>query len=318
MTVPNRIVLIARGRYDEAAANADVYPGMILQQQAADLSVKAHPNAGGAGPLLICQEDALQGGDITQKIASGNVVPFRRVARGDEYLCLLQLGQNVANQAALMSAGDGTLIVNPGTKLLEILTGSTTISSITVATTFSNSTYAFAANFLQVGDVIHVRGKAVVEAQNSTNTNTIQILLGTDTIANSGAWAIAANGYVNFDVYITVRTLGNATVGTIVASGSMAGASSAGVGAASITMVVSLASTNLDTTVAETLKVTCFQSASSAGNSTSLEELQVDLNRTNGLNTILIAQEAINNATASSISVGGGSASAAFIRCIVP
>jgi hypothetical protein len=192
VVTPNRIKLISHGRYDEAPASADVWPGMVLQNNAA-LAVAPLATVGGKPPLMVVIEDALQGGDITQKIASGNVVPFTRPVSGDLLLMLLQNGQNVASNVPLMSAGDGTLIANPGAVLSEIVAPSAVITNTAVETVFSNGSYAIPANLLAVGDVVHIRAKAFCVAVAAAATQRVRMYLGATAIADSTALALVAN-----------------------------------------------------------------------------------------------------------------------------
>lgn len=311
MVTPNRIVLIARGRYDEAPANATVYPGMFLSSDSASAVGPAN-TLGAGGQLLVATENALAGGDITQPAAlSGNVCPFYRPARGDLFLMLLQLGQNVPAQTPLMSAGDGTLIINPGVDVYEITAPSSPNSNSTATLTFSNGSYTIPANTLVAGDVLRISGQATVTAQNSTNTHTVVVSIGSDSLASTGAVQMAAADTAKFDISVTLRTVGAS--GTIYPTGSIFAGSS------TITQGTIGPSASLDTTVAEPIKVTSAASAASTGNSIRLDVFQIDLIHQTGSNTIVYSAEAINNSVASSsISIGGGSDSAAFIRCLIP
>lgn len=318
---PNRICLISYGRHDEAPIATVVYPGMLALLNSSNQLIP-HNVPGGGGQLLVVEEDALRGGDITQQLVATNnpAGPFRRAAKGDEYLMLLQYGQNVAAQTALMSAGDGTLIANPGSLLANITAPSAVITNVGTETAFSNGSYTFPANILQVGDVVHVRAKAVCVAQNSTNTHRVRLYIGATpvTIADSTALALQAADYVLIDLYLTVRTI--TATGTIVASGFMTYTIAGTVTDTSLTDV----SATLDSTIAEPLVIKSLASATSSGNQIRLDEFRVDLNRPGGLNTMVYAAESINN------SVGAGSSpmsgfnslvpagAASFIRVLVP
>lgn len=310
---PNTISLITRGRYDEAVSTAALYPGMVLQPDGSG-SITFHSVVGGGGELMVAQENALIGGDITQTLPAGRTTPFRRPAKGDKMNMLLQLGQSVTAGDELMSAGDGTLTINLGEDIHVNTAASSNITNASTFTTFSNGSYTFPANSLKVGDLLHITAKATVTGQNSTNTHTVQVLLGSDTLANSGALLLAPNDIVNLNMYVTVRTIGNSTVGTITGSGTLFGGTP---GTSTTTFNVNLASTNLDTTVAEILAVQAKASAASTGNIIRLDQFSIANEAVGGLETLVIADEDIDNSSSSSISVGAGSDSAAFIRCIV-
>lgn len=311
---PQKVVLISRGRHDEAILGADCYPGMAGLLNSSN-QVIPHNVPGGGGPLLVLKEDALQGLDITQKLPQGtspyNVAPFQRAAKGDLLTMLLQNGQNVAAQTSLMSAGDGTLIANPGNPVYQITTPSSVITNTATETAFSNGSYTIPANFLQVGDRIHIRAKAFLIAVNSTNTHRVRLYIGATpvTLADSTALALIANDVVIFDIFVTVRAITSS--GTIIADGTVAYS----VSGTFTSTTTTLASTTLDSTVAETIVIKSLASAASAGNQIRLDEFQINFDRDAGLNTLVVSQEAINNSSGTGTS---GFNSAALIRCMVP
>lgn len=302
---PNKIALITRGRYDEATAGGNIYPGMLLQNNGSE-QVIAHSVIGGP-PLptvMVAEENALAGGDITQKSASsGEATPHRLAAKGDLLLMLLQNGQNVSANTPLISGGDGTLIASPGTELYNIVAPSTTITNTNTETVFSNGTYTFPANFLQVGDVIRVRAKVFCIAENSTNTHRIRMYLGSTTLADSTALQLAASDVVIIDLVLVVRTIGAS--GTFIADGVVTDSVSATFAQAPFTV----ASTTVDTTATEALTIKSLASAASTGNQIRLDEFTVRVDR--GQSSFLIAAEAINNSGGTGTS---GFNSAAFIR----
>ena len=310
MTIPNRIVLISHGRHDELPGNGTgpYYPGMLGAVNSSS-QIIAHNVAGGGGPLMVIKEDALAGLDITQHLGVSDAIPFQRPARGDLLLMLLQNGQNVAAQTPLMSAGDGTLmaaLVNP---IYQITAASTGITNTATPTTFSNGTYTFPANVLQAGDVIHITGKAVVSAQNSTNTHDVKVLIGATTLADCGASALAAGNFAEFDITMTVRTVGSG--GTFVADV----ITTVNPGGTETATTSTVASTTINTTVTEAVTVTSTASAASTGNIIALQEFQISLARNGGLNVIGNSAEAVNNSGGTGTS---GFNTAAFIRVQIP
>jgi hypothetical protein len=313
MVTPNRIALITHGRYDEAVAGADIYPGMSLIRKS-DGKVYPCNLQGSEMELMVALEDALQGLDITQKLASGNVVPFMRPTRGDLFLMLLQAGQGpLLNEAPLQNAGDGTLIAGPAPGALQvlyqILAASANLSALAAETVFSNGTYTIPANFLLAGDVLHIRGKAVVSAQNSTNTHKFKCYVGSTTLADTGAVAMTAADFGSFDIWMTIRAIG--------ASGKFVAdvVTVTTISATATELTTTVASTTIDTTVTEAITVKATQSANSAGNVCALQEFEIDLQRPGGQNMIVVSQEAADNSGSTGTS---GFNTAMFIRCMVP
>lgn len=311
--VPNRIVLKSRGHYNEKKAGAKLWPGQHLIENSAG-SLIPHNVAGGASIVRVCQENALVGDTVLDPFTSGeDGVPVREPVSGDRLLMLLQNGQNVAIGDQLMSAGDGTLMVNPGPVLNSIQAASATLTALAAETVFSNGTYTLPANFLKVGDILKIRTKAVVIAQNSTNTHTIKVYVGSTALANSGALALAAGEYSIIDIVLTVRTIGAS--GTIIADGIMA----SNPGATPAVVGFTLASTTLDTTAAAAFTVKATQSANSAGNQVRLDEYSITLVRDGGLVTIATADEALDNSAGSGTTeyVGDAIEDADFIRVTI-
>lgn len=312
VTAAHRIALITRGRYDEFPASADVYPGMLLQQNSS-LQVAAHAVVGGGGPILVCQEDALSGGSAPTKIASGSIAPVRWAARGDKLSLLLKSGQSITQGATLMSGGDGSVVAGSLNQILkQILAASTTITNTASETAFDNSTVTIAANTLQAGDVIHIRAKAIVSAENSTNTHRIRVYINSQAIADSGAIALAAAEYYEVDLYLLVRSIGatgkivvDGFYGQIVATTGSAGA-------------LNLASTTLDTTAAATLTVKSLASAASTGNVIALQQYEVDIQRAGGNNIMAYAAETVDNSANAGSTPMSDFTNAAFIRAWMP
>lgn len=306
---PNRIVLIGKGRYDEAKTSAVCYPGQIIKL-AANGTMAAHATVGRVGRLLVVTENVLdRGGSIRTSIPSGLFAPYYIPAKGDKLLLLLRTGENVVAGQGLCSNGDGSLKSCPdGVELLsQILAASSNITNVTADTAFSNGTYSIPANFLAAGDRLRIRGKAVVSAQNSTNTHRVRMYLGSTAVADSGAVALAANEYAQFDATITVRSIG--ATGSLIASG-VVGSNPAGVQGV---QNINLAATAFDTTAAIAVTVKSTASAQSTGNVIALQEFSVELLRANGDDVVVYADEAIDN------SLGGEEfGDAAFIRVAVP
>lgn len=306
---PNRIVLIARGRYDEAPLDAPAYPGMLMLEQA-DGGIIPHNIAGGNSPLNVLIEDAFRGADITQILNTNDAAPFYRAARGDKFLMLLQNGQNVARRTPLVSAGDGTLVAGVGNAIYEIEAASTTVTNTVTETTFSNGSFVIPANSLNVGDRLNIRVKVFAIAENSTNTHDFKLYFGATVIADTTALQFAANDVAIIEMNVTIRTIGAS--GTFIADGQIERSV-----AGTFTVVpVTVASTAVDTTATQTVKVTTTASAASAGNQVRLDEMDItDARAIGGSVPLVYADEAINNSGGTGTS---GFNTAAFIRCFVP
>jgi hypothetical protein len=293
--IPNRIALISRGRHEEYPANSgNVYPGHLLYEVPATspLAVDPHNVVGGGGPVLVAEEDALQGGTNATAYVINSPVSVRVCAKGDKMLLRLTTGQSVTAGQPLMSNGDGTVTLNAGNVLYEITAPSTVITNLGTETAFSNGSYAIPANTLQVGDVIRVQFKVFCIAENSTNTHRIRLYLGASpiTLADSTALQLAAGDVVICDLNITVRSI--TASGTIVADGFL----SYSVSGTFTDTGITVASTTLDSTVAETLVIKSLASATSTGNQIRLDEFRVSLAGASGPQaTVAVAQEAVNN-----------------------
>lgn len=305
--IPNKIVLIGDGgRHEEGVAGSALYPGQLVKKNSSG-NIVVHDVQGGPALLRVIKEDSLKANTVLQALTSGDVVPYHVAAKGNKLLMLLKNGQNVAIGEPLMSAGDGTLITNPGEQLANIVAPSTTITNTNVETTFSNGSYAIGANTLAVGDKIRIRWKALCLGQNSTDTHRVRLYIGSTTLQDTTALALDPNDWVAGDLTLTIRTIGAS--GTFIATGYMTT-----VVATVVTVTnVTVASTTLDTTAAATIAVKSLASATSAGNQIRLDEFSVDLMRDAGLVPLVHADEAIDNSGGTGTSVGN----AALIRVLV-
>lgn len=297
---PNTIRLITHGRYDEAVAGADTYPGYILARQS-NGKVIPHNVAGGGGPLMVQIEDALSGGIITTKCASGNICRYYFPTKGDMLLFLIANGQNVTEGDLLMSNGDGTLVefnASPGgEKLYEILTPSTTITNVGTETAFSNGTYTIPANFFAVGDVYRMHFEAFCIAENSTNTHRVRVYIGAGptTLADTTAVQLAANDVVVIDITMTIRTITSS--GTFVADGVVRYS----ISGTYTTTPFTVASTVIDSTLSQAVVIKSLASATNAGNQIRLDQMLIELDRA-GLPTeypLVQAADTLNNTSGS-------------------
>ena len=108
MANPNKIKLKSKVDLDkEIVAAAVITPGMILERTTAD-KVQAHSTAGGnCRPIMVAQEDALQGRGIGDNYAADDQVQVWCPMPGEEGYVILKDGESVDEGDYLESAGDG-------------------------------------------------------------------------------------------------------------------------------------------------------------------------------------------------------------------
>ncbi len=194
---------------------------------------------------------------------------------------------------ALISNGDGTLIKSPQQNqvLYDNVAASTAVSNTVSTEQDFDKTYSLPANTLKVGDVIRIKGWAVVSAEASTDTLTLKLYLGTVTLLTTAAVNSAVGDVVWFDATVIVRTIG--TGGTIVAAGLDAN----GPPASATAKPFFAPSSTLDTTIASVIKASATWSATTATNTVALQGLTVEISRAagNGQGVLAIADEALDN-----------------------
>lgn len=144
---------------------------------------------------------------------------------------------------------------------------STAVSNTTTATKFDKS-YTFAANTLQAGDVIRVTAEAFASATNSTDTLTLELMIGSTVVASTGAIDVANSDSFTFMSDIVIRTIGAS--GTLVATTVVNTAT----GNATFKSII-LGSTAVDTTATQQVAVRATWSVASASNSVRLDVLDI-------------------------------------------
>ncbi len=134
---PSTIILkINEGtRYEEARAAGAIKPGHLIMKDA-NGAVVVHATAGGNTALLIATEEinVLQGKTKDDAFASGDLVSYRPLSKGDEVQ--VWLADNIAATAGgkLESNGDGTFrLLAAGTALMEIVETLTTVGGAAAA-----------------------------------------------------------------------------------------------------------------------------------------------------------------------------------------
>jgi hypothetical protein len=153
------------------------------------------------------------------------------------------------------------------------LAASTAVTTTTAETTLDKSSYTIKGNTLRPGDVLRVRGQVIATATNSTDTLTLKLYLGATAVLATAAVDVANNDIGFFDVDMQVRTVGAG--GTFVAAGNEA----LGTPGTATSKPGNLASTSIDTTADQTVKMTATWSTNNAGNSCRSDVFDVQLLR---------------------------------------
>lgn len=281
MTTANKVSLKSRGGlvYEEAkAAVGTIRPGHVVALNASGELVLG-PSYLGNVEKMFALEDTLRGSNdlggrnLWDAYDAGDRIPYCIAKRGDEIASRLAIGQNVAVNDTLISFGDGTVVRAAGTIPAANLTYTTVAASATITNTATetdfNQTAVIAANTLKAGDLIRVQAHAVCSATNGTDTLTVKLKIGSTVIASTGALDVANGDVVLVDALLVVRTIGAS--GTFVASGII----NIGVPGTATTKVFNLASTAIDTTVNQTIKLTGQWSAVSSGDVVALQSFVV-------------------------------------------
>lgn len=158
---------------------------------------------------------------------------------------------------------------------------STAVTAVTAETAFDTN-YSIPANTLKAGTLVKIRYQGIATATNSTDTLAIKLYLATDTTAGAivGTTLIshAATDVANNDVFqgeyqLLIRTVGSS--GTMVGCGTYKSVPAAE-GTATYKDDI-LASTTVNTTVAQIVAVTATWSTNNAGNSCRLDVLSVEI-----------------------------------------
>jgi len=168
---------------------------------------------------------------------------------------------------------------------------SAAVTTTAVATKFDKS-YTFPVNSLYAGDVIRVVAEAIATATNSTDTLTLELMIGSTVIASTGAIDVANNDSFLFQSDITIRTSGAS--GTLVATTNVNTAT----GNATFKSII-LGSTAIDTTATQQVAVRATWSSNNAGNSCRLDVFNISR-----LNTAGVGLKA---GTAMAVAAGGSS-----------
>lgn len=303
MSTKNRICLdneLRTNYVEKKVLGAGIKPGHLLSINTSDeVSLLG---TGNTGLILIALENWLLGGvpwGATGGIMDAYVVGDQCLTmiprRGERYNVRVPASAvAILKNQILVPNLDGTISKMSGSVGGEIIAsvGPSTPIVATVTTIVPyDVTATIPANSLNVDDVVHIHGVVNVLDNNSTDTLTVTVKLGSVTIAASVAFDVADADICVFDLYLHIRTVGAS--GTYVLTGEI------GIGpAASATMrPVYKASTALDTTAAHIITVNQTWSAAHADNEAELIELTASkdgkANVAGGL--VFSADEALDN-----------------------
>lgn len=118
-TTPKTVELYGRGLQHEATALAAITPGMLIERAAG--GVQPHSSAGVGGNLSFANEYGMTGGTIDDQYEIDDQVVFTTYQPGSGVYALLAAGNDVADGAFLVSAGDGSLRLQPATSTETIV-----------------------------------------------------------------------------------------------------------------------------------------------------------------------------------------------------
>ena len=94
--------------FEEFVASAAITPGHLVELMSTG-EIRVHATAGGNVLPMFAMEDELQGNDIDDAYADGDVVKVWIPQRGDIVNAILADGQNISIGDFLESTNDGTL-----------------------------------------------------------------------------------------------------------------------------------------------------------------------------------------------------------------
>lgn len=198
-------------------------------------------------------------------------------ANADFYLgiaCPLSSGDSTT--ASTSGTDDYTVValnegIPRGSASLEYssIAESAEVENTTTETAFDKS-YTIPANTLKAGDILRVKACAFVVDNNSTDTLTLRLKIGSTTIIATAAVDVADNDVGLIEADILIRTIGGS--GTLVAYGTQG----LGVPGTVTAKLFRKASTAVDTTATQAITVTAEWSVAHADNEVSLTALVVE------------------------------------------
>jgi len=292
MSSYNTIDLDDKSRHDEKTAESAISPGHLGEITSTG-TIQPHSSKGGAHRRLFAKENVLNGDNVDTAYTTDDLVMCAYVPPGRRVQGILGLAQIAVIGSNLVSGGDGHLILADeiGDLLYQNVAASTTVHTTATETAFDVD-YDIPKGSLKAGDKLRIKARAYVQDDHSTDTLILSLRIdGTDIIVTPTVNVATADvGYIEAEV--TIRTIGAS--GTMVAGGNVA----LGVEATVTAKPFLLASTAIDTTTADlTVDVTAKWSASDATNIVYLDDLSVELLRTDPTTIVMQALEAVTTTT---------------------
>ena len=292
MSSYNTIDLDSGSQHEEKTAVSAISPGHMGELTSAG-KIQPHSSKGGAHMRLFAKENVLNGDNVDTAYDADDLVMCAYVPPGNRIQGILGLAQIAVIGSDLVSGGDGHLILadNAGQLLYQNVAASAEVEDTASETAF-DKTYDIPKGFLKAGDKLRIKARAYVLDQNGTDTQTLILKIGTTTIISTGAVTVADADIGYIEAEVTIRTIGAS--GTFVAGGNV----SFGVEATVAALPFLLASTAIDTTTADlTISVTATASAKHADNEIYLDDLSVELLRTDPTTIVMQASEAVTTTT---------------------
>lgn len=111
MATRNQVHLKGMFEHEEARAADTITPGMLIELDA-NGEVVPHSTEGGFAERTLAEIDSLQGNILTTDYTDDDLVMINVELPGNDTQAFLKVGEDAAIGDELISAGDGTLIVN--------------------------------------------------------------------------------------------------------------------------------------------------------------------------------------------------------------
>ncbi len=278
--------------YEKKAAGA-FKPGHLVIETS-DGEVLAQ-NVAGAHASFVAKEDTFQGKTIDDAYADGDVAMLHAIQPGDGLQLRVAIGAPaIVKGDPLVAAADGTVLKGAPTALLQYssIAESAEHENTTDAADFDKS-YTIPANTLRVGDVIRVKAQVTVVDNNSTDTLTLLLNLGSNLVVTTAAVDVADGdvGYIEAD--IVIRAIG--------ATGGFQATGVQGLGVpGTVTAKPFLKNdATVDTTAALKVAINADWSVAHADNEASLSLLTVELLRVGQNGAVAFAEEDLDNSAGS-------------------
>lgn len=212
---------------------------------------------------------------IRKCIANGAITQYGlvyRAAAGKVSSTAIGRPYGILISASVTTDGDEVEVLtfpeSVGDMVYRAVAASAAHANTTDAADFDKS-YTFPANSLAAGDIIRIVAQAIVTDNNSTDTLTLLLRIGTTTIATTGAVDVADGDIGFFTCDIVIRTIG--ATGTFVACGTQG----LGVPGTVTAKPFLKASTAIDTTAVQKININADWSVAHADNTCRLDVLNV-------------------------------------------